>query len=215
MSPVKPFVRLLTVFSMSIMVAQPGFGMPGIPDPDRSEAFIAFPGPGEATLMVVPDGSGPLFTEARDPAGNVTDATITLYVRDDLGIPLANIPPEDIWLESSDLGMVPCIGGNTPDHDTDADGMTRWVNAPFATGTSEAPAIVRINGYRLTSNDGLPLKFNSPDISSDGIVNLTDVAILTQDYFGGYSFRCDFNFDGDLDLSDVAVFARHFGARCP
>ncbi len=215
MSMLKPILRGIIVFSFAIGFAPPCLAISGVPDLFESEAFIAFPGPGEASLMVVPDGSGPLFTGAHDQAGNIADATITLYLRDLWRLPIVNFPLEDIWLESADGGLVPCRGGTTPDDDTDINGMTFWNYPPFAGRYSEAPVLVLVNGSPLTSNNGLPLKFNSPDINGDGSVNLTDVAYLSVDYFAGYFFRSDFNGDGTLNLSDIALLARHYGAQCP
>ena len=52
--------------------------------------------------------------------------------------------------------------------------MTEWVNPMFAGGYSQGPVLVLINGSALTTNPGLPLKFNSPDINGDLRVDLTD-----------------------------------------
>jgi len=186
-----------------------------IPDLSHSVATIAYNGPGTPSLLVVPDGTGNPFTAAHDEEGNVVDATITLTILDTLDVPIANYPFEDLWLESMDGGLVPCIGGTTADYNTDAGGMTQWVYPLRAAGYSEAPVLVLINGDALVTNPGLSLKFNSPDINSDGIVNLTDAAMASQDYYSGYHFRCDWNGDGALDLRDVPILASHFGTQCP
>jgi hypothetical protein len=49
-------------------------------------------------------------------------------------------------------------------------------------GDSEGPVLVMINGNPLTSNAGLPLRFNSPDINGDLVANLADIAILSQKF---------------------------------
>lgn len=199
-----------------LFIVVPGLAdVPTIPDLSHSFATIAYNGPGTPTLLVVPDGNGNPFTEARIEDGTVVDATITLTILDPMDVPIAHYPFEDCWLESMDGGLVPCIGGTTADYNTDFNGMTEWVNPPYAAGYSEAPVLVLINGDALDTNPGLPLNFNSPDINGDGIVNLTDVAILSDAYFSGYQFRCDLNGDGLLNLSDVPIFATHFTAQCP
>ncbi len=205
---------VILVFAL-LFIAQPYLAVSGIPDFSRSEAFIAYTGPGTPSLLVVPDGSGSRFTEARDEQGNVVDATITLFLRDSTGASIANYPFEDLWLESADGGLAPCLGGSNADYNTDINGSTEWVNPLLAGGYSQGPVLVLINGSALTSNPGLPLKFNSPDINGDGVVNLADVAILSPDYHSGYTFRCDLNGDGLLNLSDVPIFAHHFAAQCP
>jgi hypothetical protein len=195
-------------------IAQPYFAFSGVPDVSRSEAFIAYTGPGIPSLLVVPDGNGSRFTEAHDEQGNMVDATITLFVRDGAGTSIAYYPHEDLWLESADGGMVPCIGGSNADHATDINGMTEWVNPLFAGGYSQGPVLVLINASALTTNPGLPLKFNSPDINGDGFLSLQDVSILSTDFYTGYTFRCDMNGDGALNLSDIAIFAQHLDAEC-
>ncbi len=206
------FVILVLAFAF---ITQPGLALSGVPDLVTSEAFIAFEGPGFASLLVIPDGNGNRFTEAHDELGNVVDATITLYLRDGAGSSIANYPFEDLWLESIDGGLVSCIGGSTADDNTDYQGITQWVNPMFAGGYSPNPVLVIISGTALGSNPGLPLRFNSPDINGDLTVNLQDVSILAIDFSMGYSFRCDFNGDGYLNLRDIPIFAEHFGAQCP
>jgi len=207
----KIVILLFAVF----FIVQPYFAFSGIPDVSRSEAFIAYTGPGIPSLLAVPDGSGSRFTEAHDEQGNVVDATITLFVRDGTGSSIANYPNEDLWLQSADGGLVPCNGGSTADHPTDVNGMTEWVNPLFAGGYSQGPVLVFINASALTTNPGLPLKLNSPDINADLVVSMQDVPILAADFYTGYTFRCDLNGDGALNLSDIAVFAKHLGAQCP
>jgi hypothetical protein len=199
-----------------MLIALPGWAdTTSIPDLSHSVATIAYGGPGTPSLLVVPDGNGNPFTAAHDEDGNAVDATITLTLLDIFDVPIANYPCEDLWLESADGGLVSCIGGSNADYDTDANGQTQWVNPLRAAGSSEAPVLVMISGAALDNNPGLPLNFNSPDLNADGIVNLIDVAIASQDYYAGYSFRCDWNGDGLLDLRDVPILAVHMGAQCP
>jgi hypothetical protein len=186
-----------------------------IPDLSNSEAFIAYEGPGVPSLMVVPDGSGPSFTQARDEQGNMVNATITLYVLDPNYDPVVQYPFEDLWLETQDDGLVACSGGTVADHDTDADGMTQWVEPLFAGGFSQGPVIVVINGWALTTNPGLPLRFNSPDINGDLVVSLHDVSIFASDFFSSYQFRSDIYRDGVLNLSDIVFLVQSLGALCP
>ncbi len=206
------FIIFLLAFSL---FAQPCLALSGVPDLITSEAFIAFEGPGFASLLVTPDGSGNRFTEAHDEQGNVVDATITLFLRDGAGSAIANYPFEDLWLESIDGGLVFCIGGTTADANTDSQGVTYWVNPMFAGGYSPNPVLVIISGTALGSNPGLPLRFNSPDINGDLTVNLQDISILAIDYFTNYNFRCDLNGDSWLNLQDLPIFAQHIGAQCP
>lgn len=204
---------LLTLFVF--LAAHTCYGTTVVPDLALSEASIAFYGPESPTLLVVPDGNGNPFTQAHDQEGNVVDATITLHLRDSQGMPMPFFPGEDIWLESHDGGLVSCIWGTIADQATNHDGMTQWVHPAIAGGYSEGPVLVFVAGSPLTSNAGLPLKFNSPDINGDLVVNLADVAVFAGDYFIGHHFRSDLNGDGVLNLLDVSIFMQHFGAQCP
>lgn len=208
------FQTVILLFAVTL-IGQPCLAISGVPDLYTSEAFIAYDGPGVPSLLVIPDGSGNRFTEAHDEQGNVVDATITLFLRDGGGIPIANYPFEDLWLESMDGGLVSCIGGTTADENTDIQGVTQWANPLFAGGFSHGPVLVFISGSALGSNPGLPLKFNSPDVNGDLLVNLQDISILAADYFSSYNFRCDLNGDSYLNLQDLPIFAEHIGAQCP
>jgi hypothetical protein len=207
--------KIVVLIFAVLFIAPVNPALSGVPDASQCEAFIAYTGPGVVSLMVVPDGSGNSFTEARDDQGNIVDATITIIVRDYAGSVIVNYPSEDMWLETADDGLVAGAWANIPDSDTDAQGTTQWVHPLVAGGSSLGPVFVTINAIRLTSNPGLPLKFNSPDINGDLVVNLQDVSILTVDYYSGYSFRCDLNGDGYLNLRDIPIFAEHFGAQRP
>jgi len=208
------FKIVILVFAISFL-AQPCFATSGVPDLFLSQAFIAYDEPGIPYLLVVPDGSGNPFTGAFDEQGNLADATITLYLRDSQGSLIVNFPHEDMWLEPADDGVVSCIWGMISDQNTDVNGMTMWVNPPVAGGFSPGPILVLINGSALTSNPGLPLKINSPDINGNLVVNLQDLAILAPDFYSDYNFRSDLNGDGLLNLTDISIFAQHFGAQCP
>ena len=186
----------------------------GVPDPFYSYAVCAFPGPGTATVMNLPDGSGKAFDAAQTAAGAVVDATITVTVLDGFENPIQGFPFEDIWFESSDGGVAFCPGGNTADAVTDHAGQTFFRYPNFAGRYSEALCQIFITGSPLIQN-GLPVSFNSPDISGNLVVDLEDLGYFASDYFGVYHFRSDFSRDGILNLSDLGAFARSYQARCP
>ena len=56
---------------------------------------------------------------------------------------------------------------------------------------------------------------NSPDIDGNLIVNLGDLGLFADNFFGEYDFRSDFYWDGVLNLSDVGRMATTFGEVCP
>ena len=129
--------------------------------------------------------TGAPVVERDGTLAGVVDATITVTLLDGGGFPVVNFAFEDLWLESSDGGMVFCIGGTTADANTDGAGMTAWTLPLAAGGASQSVTLVTVNGAALTSNAGLALSYNSADLNGDQIVNLTDVPEFAGDFFGG------------------------------
>ncbi|MGD9548196.1 MAG: hypothetical protein AB7V45_11720 [Candidatus Krumholzibacteriia bacterium] len=201
---------LILLWAVGAGASQPS----GVPDLVLSTASCANPTPQTPTVMVAPDGGGAPFDQALLPDGTVVDATITLELKDGGGFPIFMYPFEDLWLESADGGLSPCLGGSIADANTDQNGETEWRNPLHAGGYSEAVCLVMVSGSSLIGSD-LALAFNSPDINGDGRVDLSDVGLLASDYHGGFAFRCDFYRNGRLDLADVGMFARSYGTTCP
>ncbi len=180
---------------------------------------------GPVCILVVPDGSGMAFSEARDLAGNVVDATIGVQLigcdEYDCYGPVYAYPAEDIWLQPADPHTSGCAQPHVaiPDHATDVAGWTEFAAAPRAGGWAEGPVQVYVAGAPggaggLFDIPSLPIAFNSPDLDGDLRVDITDVALFAHDLGAGYAFRSDLSWDGQLDLSDIAVFVAHLGAGC-
>ncbi len=168
----------------------------------------------EATLFNLPDGNGSPFTEAQRPDGTVVDCSIIFTIADPFGVPIAHFPAEDMWLESVDGGMVPCVGGNCADSNTDETGTTGWVDPLNAGGASLGLTYIMVNGMSVYESP-LALHFNSADLNGDGTVNLADVGMFSSSFFGDYSFGADFFRDGLLNLADVGRLAHGLGGSCP
>lgn len=187
---------------------------PPLPDLALSSCSRAYIGPETAVLFNLPDGSGSAFTAASIGSA-VVDATVTVTVLDAVGNPMVHFPFEDLWLESADGGMAVCPGGSAADDFTDEAGETTWVHPLLAGGSSQALTQVFISGSPLQSSVGLRINFNSADINGDATVNLVDLGLFAQDFFGPYAFRSDFLLDGVINLADVGMFASSLGANCP
>lgn len=207
--------RKLTGFLVSVFIVSLATGaMAGIPDPDFSWAELD-PAAFGASVLNFPNGQGGTFDQAYNGLGGTVDATITLYLRDANDDPIAGYPGEDLWLETSGGGLVACPAGMIADAATDALGITEWQNAKFAGGSSLGETVnVYMAGTPL-NQPGMNLTFNSPDISGDLTVNLTDVTLFSGDFTGAYNYRSDFIYDGALNLSDVTVLAQGNGTSCP
>lgn len=188
----------------------------GIEPDNTSTVLFAHPGTDPVTLMVRPDGNGPTFAESRTPWGDIADATVTLILRDNNYDPIAGYPAEDLWLESLDNGLTHCSGGTIADADTDGQGTTRWSAPLRAGGFSTTESVVMANGAPVWAPDPrVPLMFNSPDINGDLRVDLTDLQQFAVEYFQTQGFRADLQRDGQVNLSDLALFAYAFGTGCP
>ncbi len=164
---------------------------------------------------MVPDGSGPPLTQARALSGNLVDATIHVLARNDVGLPEPGVDAEGwnlVWTE----GDLHACGGALPaDHATLADGSTEWAAPLRAGGHAQGLARVLTWGNPVFTSAGVPLQVNSPDLNGDLEVNLQDVPLFAQDFYGGtYSFRSDLHYDGSVNLSDIVLMVRHLGAGC-
>ena len=198
----------------ALLWALPVLAQSGIPDLSHCEAWSAYEGEETPTLLVAPDGSGRSFDQAQLPDGQFVDATVYLRVLDWNDDPIYMFPAEDMWLVSIDGGMVPCVAGNISDVNTDATGLTYWVEPLLAGGYSEMVTLVMVNGDSVW-DDGIMLSYNSPDMNGDGSFNLADMGMFSTDFYGEYHFRSDFFRDGAINLSDVGQLATSFGANCP
>jgi hypothetical protein len=184
----------------------------GVPDPDQSTATTA--AGQRVSVMVVPDGNGFPLNDAMALPGVVhVDATITVTVNDLNGDPIFLFPATDIWLESQSKALALCPGGSNADADTDINGQTTFTNPLFA-GCQGTGAVVVVNSQALTQ-PALDMVFNSPDINCSKNVDLTDVILFTQDYYGSYNYRSDFYWDGVLNLSDIVLLAQNLQTACP
>jgi hypothetical protein len=201
----------------SAAVAQCGGGdiVTGLPDLDHSIVSWGLSAGESATLLVLPDGSGEPLTAARRPDGTPVDATIRLHLVDACGYGIAFFPREDMWIESTDQGLVACLGGTCPDTRTDLYGFTSWSAPLQAGGHSQASCRVLVNGTPMSSPAGLPLHFVSADINGDRQVDLVDVSAFAQAYPAPYAFVADLQANGAVNLADIAVLARSLGIRCP
>jgi hypothetical protein len=177
--------------------------------------------PAEVSLCVVPDGSGDPLSNAQLFGGQTVDATVTVRLVDGIGAPIANFPFQDLWLTGESATEFACAGpGFLADANTNADGLTVFAQAPYGGGWSEGPIWVYLIGDRgqdpiTGEHPPLAMRWNSPDLNADGVVNMIDLVEFAGDYFGPYAYRSDFVWDGTINLTDVVRFVEALGAGCP
>lgn len=61
---------------------------------------------------------------------------------------------------------------------------------------------------------GSAVYFNSPDINGDLRVDLSDMPLFVGDFFRAYTYRSDFNWDGQVNLSDLVMMTQGLGSSC-
>jgi hypothetical protein len=184
---------------------------------------VTFAPTAEVSLFVVPDGSGAALTEAIASSQTTVDATIRVQMVDSSGDPIAWFPAEYMWLVFDDETgtMGPCDDHQFhPDGDADADGWLTWTLPLHGGGWTEGPVWISYFGEPAWgfagTVDPLAMRANSPDLSGDGQVNLTDVVMFTENLdVSQYHYRADFNWDGVVNLSDIVAFVYGLGATCP
>jgi len=188
---------------------------------------IAFMAPGEATILMVPDGSGPPLSAARDAQGNLVDATIRVQFVDDFWNPVAGVPQDEVslWFEWYSGPAMGCGAGNGhlglfADGPTDEDGWTTFSLPLEGGGWDAGPCWIWVTpGGPAVDPDfnvhpPLPLRVVSPDLNGDRVVDLVDIGLFVMDFLGGYALRSDLHHDGVLNLLDVAIMVQHLGAVC-
>jgi len=208
------------ILGLMICVASLGvatLSFAGIPDLSLSSAASA--AGSEVSVFTLPNGAGKALTEAKLEVGGEVDATITVTLLDAGGLPIFLYPFEDMWLETSMGGLVPCNGGSVADGSTDINGVATFSGALFADGysdrTDDEKCQVIINGSALIGSD-LDILFNSSDIDGNGAQGTSDTIVFVPLYTGGsYDYSIDFFFDGAINLSDLVLYAGGLNTSCP
>lgn len=174
----------------------------GIPDLDPS-----FAESDSGSIMITPAGSGPTLAER--------GLTITVYVRDARDTPIVGYPFQDIFVEDDSGELNTCPGGANADGNTDIDGVAEFTGALAGGGHSIDGLQVYLGGAPLDQAP-LAIRVNSPDLTGDRTVNLSDIGTFVADYKAGVDrFRSDFVEDGELNIADVGVIASKVGEDCP
>lgn len=174
------------------------------------------------SVFTRPGGDGHPLSDCYHFGGWKVDATLHITLLDYLMDPVPFLPAEDIWLGivGGNPELVFCPGGSIADAPTDANAQTSF-SQPFAAGgnldTSTGPwLLVRsVIGDFCVDCIHLDISVNSADINADHVVNLSDVILFAEDFYGAYNYRSDFNWDGVLNLSDLVLLAPSMGGSCP
>lgn len=207
-------IALLAILLLSVSAVQAGEPVSGVWELYCNVDF-AYDGAEPLSMFNLPDGTGAPFSQAQLLGGTVVDATLRVQLLDGFYQPIAYFPAEDMWLESTDDGMVPCLGGSMADSNTDLQGWTVWAEPLNAGGSSSASCRLIVNGMMVDGWVDLPLQFNSADMNGDGFVNLADVSEFASIFYGSYSYAADFHYDGVINLGDIGNLASGMATSCP
>ena len=202
---------LAMMLAVTFMLAAPATADQPIIDLDLSYAVTAATEP--VSCLICPYGDGDHLTSCRGFGGNTVDATITVFLLTQNGNPYVNYPPELVWLDSDDPVLELCPYANAADEASDYNGRMTISN-PLLGGCEGAGGVIMIVDEPL-HQPPFDFLFNSPDLNCDRVVNLTDVVLFAEDFYGAYAYRSDFYWDGMLNLSDVASLAGHITHACP
>lgn len=167
-------------------------------------------GPSPVGGMVCPQGDGNPVAQAWLLSTHVI-ATITAQLKDGNGVPIADFPFQDMWLEFE--GFCDCSSNGDAvlaDFNTDANGFTTFT-APLSAGSCSTIPEIRliISGTECaTSLYDLGVKFNSVDFDCSGVVDGNDRNELSKAYYKK-EYCADLDNDGEWTVDDVIVFAAH------
>jgi len=181
----------------------------GIPDLTLSTAVTAA-GSQVSVYSTTVAGTGNSLLQAKTVAGVVTNATITLTLKDGNGDPIAFYPMEDLWLATSLNGFVsctPCL----PNAGTNALGVATFTAANLGKGHSNRnggeKTQVMISGTPLVLQQ-LNILYNSADINGDNTVNGLDLGLFVTALKGlaADNYGADLQYDGAVNGLDLGVF---------
>jgi hypothetical protein len=206
-------VATIFCFAIVALVAAPAAA--NLPDLTLSSASV----PANAVaLYSIPDGSGQSFSGAMDATGATVNGTITVTLLNPIGNPIANFPLEDVWLESLDGNLGICVTAH-PDAITDGAGQaffTSFLNAGGNSFVATGGGLrVMVLGSSLVGSD-LAYNMLTPDLDNNGAVDLSDTVMFVPLYTGGgYDMSVDFFWDGNINLSDLVLYASGLNLICP
>lgn len=169
------------------------------------------------SVYTVPDRGGDPLSNCYLYGGARANAVISVRVTDELGNVLSGVPAENLALRTTLGGLLTCVDGAIADGPTNGSGITTFT-LPVAGGNHSRPSAgertrVYVDGVAMSPS--FNVGFNSPDANGDLQVSLADIPPFATAYFGAYDYAFDFRWDGDVNLSDVALLAGAVGATCP
>lgn len=211
--------QFLAVLGLMLVLAVPVAAQFDTPEVVTFVYFFGDP----VSVWMRPDGAGQPLDLATVFGGAIENATIALRLRSfETGMPLEGYPAEDCWLSipaAAGRTATSCTGGVFyADGPSDLGGWITFTEPLPGGGWSDQGFVVYLAGERARDLDGellptVPLRVNSPDLSGDLQINLTDI-ILFVPALQQYEYRADLNYDGQVNLSDIIRMTDAVGVVC-
>lgn len=171
------------------------------------------PGFGPYIVTLEATGTGDISPDALVCLSGDLDAiTVTLMMRDSLGVPVPGIAVEIIPTPGvNPLHFCPSEGGGQYSDTTDADGAISFTFHNVG-GCGYASWSGR-SGYELLGSSE-PIYVLSPDCAGDDLkIGLSDFIMFCGAYLSSEPC-CDYVRDGYVGLSDFMFFAEHYRHQC-
>ena len=206
----------------------------GVPCMRTSTASFPFQNE-SASMVVTPLGTGQGPGQVRTLGEeDLVDGTITVILNNSAGDPVNGVPPQDVWLETSQGGLflrtsADCGGGDRfasiADVITGSGGLAgqTTISQPiFGGGSSSYPdekcrvmtSWGPVGRGHPSHPEGLDLNLyaNSPDIDRDHDVDLDDAIEMARGFWGNTGeYPLDLYWDGEINLRDVGPLIQHGG----
>ena len=199
----------------------------GTPVAANSTATLVCADPA-VSIYVLPDGSGIPLSQSYGSITSPITATIVVTLFDASGLPVPGVYNREIRLEYQNSNMSWCSdsfypppphAANCADSDTNVAGQTTFTLAYHGGGAQFQSCrvwVLEANGLYMPIPQTLAVSMNSPDITGDLVVNLSDIVAFAGDLQGGVApYRSDFAWDGVINLTDMVIFSQALGVTCP
>ena len=144
---------------------------------------------------------------------------VKVTVKNTQGQPVSGIPASGFTFQVMPLPGTRYYGLftvtlNPVDIQTNVSGEIRFNITTTTSIVGNVTIKATVQGVRLNDIDTLGVK-SYDMIYPDGDVDLSDFALFAQDYFRGTAWRSDYSWDGLVNLIDFSMFAPHYGHRHP
>jgi len=182
-------------------------------------------------ISICPAGDFETFRTACTDAS--PNGHVIVYVRDDLGNPIADVPWTDYWFNACDIGQELCLCASpiVADSLTNLEGRTTFSGSIAGGGCVLTGGIyVACQGKTFVDKPEclvttcLDMQVVSPDYTGNCLVDLSDLSFFGDSYnmsLGdppvgdkAYDDCCDYTDDTNCDLSDFSFFGEHYLHEC-